>query len=104
MRAVQVAQAGPLPATRVEVLRRQPALERRLARRPLAIEHREESGVAVAALRDHVLAQHAFEGESIAQRRPPRRRVERVALPFITAIAEFLEGVTREEILRFGPE
>src|SRR5712675_2299690 len=101
MRAVQVAQAGPLPAIRIEILRRQPALERRLARRPLAIEDREESGVAVAALRDHVLAQHALEGESIAQCSPTRWCVERVALPLVAAIAERLERIAREQILRF---
>src|SRR5262245_36069615 len=79
--AVQCAQAELLPALRIEIVGREPMLERPLACRPLAVEHRIIGGVAIAAFGDHVLAQHALEHEAIAQRCPPRWRVERVAFP-----------------------
>jgi len=44
----------------------------------------ETSGVAVAALDDHVLAKDAFEGEAVAQARGGWV-VERVALPLVAA-------------------
>ena len=91
-----------LPPIPIEILRREPALERGLARGPLAVEHGEIGGVAVAALGDHVLAQDAFEHEAVAQRRAARRRVERVAFPFVAAVAERLEHVARQQILRLG--
>ena len=93
-----------LPPIPIEILRREPALERGLARRPFAVEHGEIGGVAVAALGDHVLAQDAFEREAEAQRRAARRRVERVAFPFVAPIAERLEHIARQQILRLGGE
>src|SRR5580693_3088585 len=86
----------------IEIIRRKPALVGRLARRPLAVEHRKPSRVAIAALDDHVLPENSFESEAEALRGATRRRVEGVALPLVAAIAERLEDVTREQILRLG--
>src|SRR5262252_3163265 len=66
---VQLAQACPLLALRVEILRREPALESNLARRPFAVEHGVICRVAAAALADHVLPERAFVNEAVAQRR-----------------------------------
>src|SRR3569832_377024 len=103
-RTVELAEALDLPALGVEILRIEPAFERRLARRPVAIEDREPGRVPVPPVADHVLAEDALELEAVAQRRAPRRRVERVAFPFVAPIAQFLDGVAREEVLRFGAE
>src|SRR6516165_4777749 len=89
---------------RVEINRAQPALEIAPARRPLAIEHGKSDVVAIAALGNHVLAESALVDKSIAQRGAPRGGVERIALPFVAAIAERVEAVTRQEILGFGAE
>ena len=86
----------------IEIVRREPALVRRLARRPLAVEHRKPGGVAVAALDDHVLAENPLEREAEALRGAARGRVEGVALPLVAAIAELLEDIAREQILRLG--
>ena len=86
----------------VEIVGREPALVSGLARRPLAVEHGEPGGVAVAALDDHVLAEDALEREAEALGRALRGRVEVVALPLVAAIAEIVEDIAREEILRFG--
>src|SRR5215469_7197452 len=99
---IQLAQACPLSSSRVEVLGREPALEGSLARRPFAIEHRVIGGVAAALLADHVETQNALEHESIAHGGPTRGCVERIALPFVAPIAERLEDVAREQILRLG--
>src|SRR5436853_7893914 len=99
---VQPRQAYPLPACRVEIFRHKPALEGRLARRPFGIEHRVPGRVAVAALDDHVLAEEALEGEAETQRSAPPGGVERVALPLVAAVAERLERVAGEQILRLG--
>src|SRR6478672_1019279 len=101
---VQLAQADPLPSLRVEIRRRKPALEGSLARRPFAVEHGVICRVAAAALGDHVLPERAFVNEAVAQRRGARGGVERIALPFVAPVAERLEGVAREEILRLGSE
>src|SRR5262249_813590 len=57
-----------LAAQRVEIFRIEPALERRLAVQPLAVEHREPGGVAVAALDDLVLAERALVDGAVPQR------------------------------------
>src|SRR5262245_66030663 len=62
---VQLAQAYPLPSHPVEILRREPALEGSLARRPFAVEDGVIRRVAAAALRDHVLPERAFVIESV---------------------------------------
>src|SRR3954453_14124027 len=92
----------PLPPGGVEVRRVEPALERLFARRPFAVEHRKPSRVAVLAFDDHVLAEHAFRGESEAQRRALRGLVAVVALPLEATVAEVVEDVARQEIDRLG--
>src|SRR5262245_34716371 len=79
-----------LAAGGVEIFRREPALESGLAGRPLAVEHREPGGVAVASLDDEVLAEHAFEREAEALGGAPRGGIERVAFPLVTAVAQRL--------------
>src|SRR6185437_1867159 len=101
---VQGREAEFLPAVAVEIVRRQPALEVRLAYRPLAVEHGEPGVVAVAALGDDVLAERALVDEAVTQRRAPRFRVERIALPFVAPIVERFEHVAGQQILRFGAE
>src|SRR5262245_11279765 len=84
--AAQFAQARALLSIGVEILRCEPTLERRLARRPFAVEHRIVGAIAAATLGDHVLAKHALEHETVARGRPARRRVEGVAFPFVAAV------------------
>src|SRR5258708_9931617 len=47
-----------LRSVRVEILWRQPPFERGLPGRPLGFQHREPSGIAAAALDDHVVAEN----------------------------------------------
>ena len=99
---IKVGERDLLPSVGIEIVWREPALVGRLAGRPLAVEHRKPGCVAVAALDDHVLAENPLEGEAEALRGATRRRVERVALPLVAAIAKLLEHITREQILRLG--
>src|SRR5262245_8419243 len=80
--SLRAAELRALPALRVEIIGAEPALERRLARRPFAVEHGKPRIVAVAPLGDQVLAERAFVDEAIAQGGAARRCVERVAFPF----------------------
>ena len=91
----------PYPSL-VEVIRSQPPFKRRLARRPFAIQHGEPRGVAVTPLDDHVLAKQPLVGEAEARRGAVGRRVEHVALPFITPVTELLEDVARQQVHRLG--
>src|SRR6185503_17607233 len=102
--AVKRAQADFLPSVDVEVLRCEPALEGALARRPFAVEHGKPGIVAVATFGDQMLAERAFISKAIAQRGRARGGVERIAFPLVAAVAERLEGVAREQILRLGAE
>src|SRR5580700_2930766 len=74
--AVQRRETEFLSAFAVEILRRKPALEVELARRPLAVEHGKPGVIAVAAFGDHVLAERTFVDKAVAQRGAPRRRIE----------------------------
>ena len=49
-----------------------------------------------------MLAKNPLECEAEALGGATRRRVERVALPLVAAIAELVEDITREQILRLG--
>src|SRR5947209_7184319 len=103
-RSIQFGESPFMSALAIEILPREPALEAALARGPLAVEHDVPGGVAAASLDDHVLAKNALEGEAEAQRRAPRRGIERVAFPLVAPVAKHLEHVTREQILGFGGE
>src|SRR6516162_9076593 len=85
--AIQTGEADFLNALGIEILWPQPQFD-----------------IAIAALGNHVLAERALVDEAIAARGPPRRGIESVAFPFIAAIAERLEHVTRQQILSFGTE
>src|SRR5258706_15187901 len=73
---------------RIEILRREPSLETALQTGPFAVEHGKPSGVAVAALGHHVLAEGALEAEAEAQGRAAGAPIRTVAFPFQAAIAE----------------
>src|SRR5580658_3870533 len=80
---IQRREAHLLPAFAVKIFRRQPAFEVCLSLRPFAVDDGEPSGVAIAALCDHVLAKDALENKAIARGGAARRRIERVAFPFV---------------------
>src|ERR1700683_3276569 len=101
---IQRRKADFLPAFAVKIFRRQPAFEVGFAPRPFAVDHGEPGGVAIAALYDHMLTKEALEEESIAPGGTARRRVERVAFPFVATIAERLESIARQQVLGFGGE
>ena len=65
-RGVERRETLHLPAVFIEIVRRKPALERGLARRPFAVEDRVPGGVAVAALHDLMLAEQALVLEAVA--------------------------------------
>src|SRR5581483_1527215 len=71
----------PLAAFGIEVLRIEPGLEGPAYGRPVAVDHRVPSGVAVAPLHDRVLAEQALEGEAEADGRAARGLVAGVAFP-----------------------
>ena len=81
----------------VEVRRVEPGFPGRPQAGPVAVGHREPGGVAVAALDDQVLAEHALEGEAEPLRRAAARQVQAVALPFEAAIALAEHPVGEEE-------
>src|SRR5215831_12819428 len=99
---VEARQALVLAACGVEIAGVEPALEGLFERRPFAVEDREPAGVAVAALVDRGLAEHAFVLESQSQRRGTRRRVERVAFPLVAPVAQLVEDAAHHQIHRFG--
>ncbi len=82
----QVRQRHPLPPLRVEIVRRQPGLERRPQRRPLRVDRGEPGGVAIAALDHQRLPEHPLVAQPKPLRRPPRAQVRGVALPLVAAI------------------
>ena len=85
-----------------EVLWRQPALKGGPAGRPFGFQHSEPGGVPAEALDDPVVAEDALESQAQAQGSPARCGVEGIAFPLIAAIAERLERVARQQILRLG--
>src|SRR5207244_3418898 len=85
----------------IEILRREPTLERSLSGQPFAIDDREPGGVAVLALHHLVLAEQALVLEAKAFSRALGRRVAVVALPFVAPVAE-REAIVTEEIDRLG--
>src|SRR5688572_3397227 len=87
----QGAKALLLLAVRIEIAGVEPGFVGRFQRLPLVVDDREPGGVAVAALVDGSLAEHAFEAETEARRRLARRFVQRIAFPFVAAVAELLE-------------
>src|SRR5712691_6326574 len=89
-----------LRTIRVEILRRQPPFEGGLPGRPLGFQHGEPGSIAAAALDDHMVAENTLERKAEPQCRATRRRIEGIAFPLVAAIAERLEDISRQEILR----
>src|SRR5882724_2749836 len=98
MRTVELGECHSLPAILTKIRRIEPALEICLSERPFGIEHGEPCRVPVSPLDDHVLPENPLEAETQAQRGPPRRGIESVALPFVAAIAQFVEHMPRQQI------
>ena len=67
-------------------------LESNLDRRPFAIEDREPRRITVAPLVYIGLAPNALEFEAEPDCCCPRFVIERIALPSVAAIAEFIKG------------
>src|SRR3984893_17869096 len=78
------------------------ALESGLDRRPFAIEDREPRRITVAPLVDVGLTPDALECEAEPGRCCPRSGIERIALPGVAAIAEFIKGVPHHQVHRLG--
>src|SRR3954469_2087527 len=88
-----------LPAVLVEVRRIEPPLKGVVDGRPFAVDHRVPRGVTVATLVDARLPENAFVREAKALRGAARRRVQRVALPFVAPVAE-VEGALHHQVHR----
>src|SRR6516164_10874062 len=69
-----------------------------LDRRPFAVEDREPRRITVAPLVDGGLAPDALEGEAEPGCSCPRSGIERITLPGVAAIAEFIKGVPHHHI------
>src|SRR5215467_9232468 len=95
-------QAHSLTAFGVKVLRCEPTLKSGLDLRPFAIEDREPRRIAVARLVDIGLAPDTLECEAEPGRCCPRSGIERIALPGVAAIAEFIKGVPHHQVHRLG--
>ena len=93
--------ARPLSALRVEIGRVQPSFKCRFARGPFMVQHGEPCRVAAMAFHDHVLAKDPLEGEAEPLGRPAAGRVQRVALPFVAAVAAVFKDVPRHEVHGF---
>src|SRR5215470_20231189 len=88
----ELRKAGYLTAFRVKIFRREPVLESNLDRRPFAIEDREPRGITVVPFVDVGLPPDALEFEAEPCRCYPRFVIERIALPSVAAVAEFIKG------------
>ena len=98
---MESAERLPLRAVGIEVGWIEPGFESGFARGPLAVEHGEPGGVAVAALDHHVLPEDALVGEAEAFGGAATGLVLGVALPLVAAIAEF-EDMASHEVHGFG--
>src|SRR5215467_797014 len=76
--------------------------ESNLDRRPFAIEDREPRRITVAAFVDVSLAPDALEFEAKPGCGCPRSGIERIALPGVAAIAEFIKDVPHHQVHRLG--
>src|SRR3984893_3280421 len=94
--------AHSLAAFGVKIFWCEPALESGLDRRPFAIEDREPRRITVAPLVDVGLTPDALECEAEPGCCCPRSGIERIALPGVAAIAEFIEGAPHHQVHRLG--
>jgi hypothetical protein len=72
------------------------------AARPFGVDDREPGRIAAAALVDHGLAEQALGLKAQPQGRALRGLVEVVALPFMAAVAEFVEHELHQQVLGLG--
>src|SRR5215469_9028176 len=98
----ELRKAGYLTAVSIKIFWREPVLESNLDRRPFAIEDREPRRITVAPLVDIGLAPNALEFEAEPGRCCPRFVIERIALPSVAAIAEFIKDVPHHQVHRLG--
>src|SRR5262245_7383534 len=94
-------EAHALSPLRVEGRGVEPPLERGLQRRPLTIDGRVPRRIAIAALVDERLTEYALERQSEPLSRGPRRRIQRIALPFVPPVAEG-KGMLHHQEHRFA--
>src|SRR5689334_17214357 len=95
----QVTESFPLSPLGVEIGGIEPAPEGPIELGPFLVDHGVPGGVAAAALVDARLAEEAFVGEAEALRRGTRRRIQRVALPFVAPVAQ-LESALHHQVHR----
>jgi hypothetical protein len=98
----QVAECALLLAISGEILRRQPLLEGGPERRPFAVDDGKPGRISIAALVDHELAEGSLVLESEPGGSRSRRSVEAIALPFVAAVAEFVEHTPHHQEHRLG--
>src|SRR5882757_10319330 len=84
-------QAAALPALAVEIAGVEPRLEGGAQHRPFAVDDREPRRVAIAAACDHRLPEQPFIGEAEPGGGGAARQVQRIAFPFVAAVAELVE-------------
>src|SRR5215472_1906582 len=97
-----ISQRLPLSALLVEVLHREPGLERALQLWPLLVDDGIPRRIAVTSLVDNCLTEDSLELEAKSLSRLARGRIETVALPFVATIPKLVENVRHEKELRFG--
>src|SRR5581483_1919070 len=90
-------EALPLASCGIEVRRVEPALVTTLQRGPVSVDDRVPRGVAVSLLVNRGLPEQTLILESQSQRRGTRGRVEGVAFPFITPVAELVEDASHHQ-------
>src|SRR5271169_1156067 len=98
----QPRQAHSLMGFGVKILWREPTLESGLDPRPCAIEDREPRCITVAPLVDVGLAPYALECEAEPDSCRPLSGIERIALPSVATIAEFIKGAAHFQVHRLG--
>src|SRR5262249_42252185 len=86
----------------IEISRIEPDLIGLFQSRPFLVDDRIPRGIPVLALDDHVLAEHALEGEAEPIRGTLRRFVTVVAFPLPAAVAERVERILHEQEMRLG--
>src|SRR5438067_4383000 len=96
----QARQAHALVALGVEIAGIEPPLEGGFDRRPLAVDNRKPGGVAIAALDDVRLPEQPLKAKAVPRGGGARRRVERIALPFIAPVAELVENPPHHQVHR----
>src|SRR6476659_4152287 len=95
-------QPAPLLAVIIEIDRVEPFLVGAFQRGPFGVDNRIPGCVAILSLDYHVLAKHALGFEAKPLGCALRRLVAVVTFPFPAAVAEVLEGVPHEQIVRLG--